>query len=121
MEEKQPIIQFDFDHWSSVAKENPEKFEAMREALLEQMIEQSPDNIRRRMEGLQWRIDQVRNRSDTPMAACLRISKMMWNSVLGEHGLLTALETPEKILKPMTKDSGEKIIALKKPDEPKAS
>ncbi len=107
-------LQFDFDYWSAVAKENPERFEAMRIALVEQIIQQSPDKIKQRMEGLQWRIDQVRNRSANPMAACLHISKMMWDSVLGEYGLLTALETQEKILKPITHPDSSNVIHLNK-------
>ena len=116
MEEKQQIMSFDFNQWSSIARENPEKFEAMREALLGQMIEQSPASIKRRMEGLQWQIDHIRNQSANPMAACLRISKMMWNSVLGEHGLLTALETPEKIIKHGFQDVDNKVIQLNIPE-----
>lgn len=109
---KDTVLQFDFDHWASIAKENPELFESMRTQLLEQMIQRSPEQIKQRMEGLQWRIDQVRNRSSNPLSSCLRISKMMWNSVLGEHGLLTALETPEKIINTRSSTDDNKIIYL---------
>lgn len=111
---KDTDLQFNFDHWASVAKENPERFENMRAQLLEQVIQQSPEHIRQRLEGLQWRIDQVRNLSSTPLSACLRISKMMWDSVVGEHGLLTALETPEKIINPRTASDRNKVINLHK-------
>ncbi|MFQ5659242.1 MAG: DUF3135 domain-containing protein [Gammaproteobacteria bacterium] len=118
MREKHNTREFDFDHWSSVARENPDRFESMRAALLEQMIEQSPEDIKRRMLGLQWRIDQVRNRSANPLAACLRISRMMWNSVLGDHGLLTALETPEKILRAGKLDREHKVVHLNRSEDP---
>jgi len=114
MEKEQLLPAFDFDQWSNIARKDPEKFEAMRSALLEQMLEQSPVAIKRRMQGLQWRIDQVRNQSATPMAACLRISNMMWNSLLGEQGLLTALETPDKILKRGAGPSENKVIHMNK-------
>lgn len=114
--EKQRFIQsFDFDRWSRIAEQDPERFEEMRTALLEQMIEQSPDSMKLRMQGLQWRIEQVRNQSANPMAACLRISKMMWNSLLGEQGLLTALETPEKILRINDDENDNKVVPLHKP------
>ena len=120
-EEKDKTLQFDFDYWSTVAKEDPERFEAMRSAMVEQLIQQSPDEIKQRMAGLQWRIDQVRNRSVNPMAACLLISKMMWDSVLGDHGLLTALRTPEKILKPFTHPDNSNVIPLNNIEKPDIS
>ena len=113
MSYKESELQFDFDHWATIARDDPDRFELMREALLEEMIQQSPDNIRQRMEGLQWKINQVRNRSANPMTSCLRISRMMWDSVLGEQGLLTALETPEKILRPLAGEGIDKVVQLK--------
>jgi len=119
MKGKDKTLQFDFDSWSTIAREDPERFEMMRNAMVEQLIQQSPDNIKKRMTGLQWLIDQVRNRSANPMAACMCISKMMWDSVLGDHGLLTALKTPEKILRPITHPDKSNVIPLniiEKPD-----
>jgi len=114
-------LQFDFDYWSTIAKEDPERFEAMRIAMVEQLIQQSPDKIKQRMTGLQWRIDQVRNRATNPMAACLLISKMMWDSVLGDHGLLTALKTPEKLLKPITHPHSSNVVPMNKIEKPDKS
>jgi hypothetical protein len=34
-----------------------------------------------------------RRRARTPMAACLRLSAMMWDSLLGNHGLKDALDS----------------------------
>ena len=121
MQDKDKLQQFEFDHWSSVAREDPARFESMREALLEDMIQQTPEKLRPRIEGLQWRIDQIRNLSSNPMSSCLRISKMMWESVIGDHGLITALETPEKILRPPREDSENKVVQLKKREDPDSS
>lgn len=118
MEQKQKLLSFDFDRWSSMAKQDPERFEQMREQLLGQMIEQSPDSIKHRMQGLQWQIDQIRNQSPTPMASCLKISTMMWNSLLGERGLLTALETPDRILNQGMEADENKVVHLNSPDNP---
>ena len=116
MEKRRHIQSFDFDLWSRIAEEDPKRFEEMRADLLEQMIEQSPDSMKQRMQGLQWRVEQVRIQSANPMAACLRISKMMWNSLLGEQGLLTALATPEKILRKKNDDKNDnKVIPSHKP------
>gem|GEM_PF-2842594 len=54
------------------------------------------------------------------MGSCLRVSRMMWNSLLGGQGLLTALETQEKILKPIH-GSSENVVQLNKPGDPEKS
>lgn len=62
-------------------------------ALIEEFLRQFPQPDQRRLRGLQFRIDMVRRRARTPMGACLKISSMMWESLLGSHGLKTALDT----------------------------
>ncbi|MFT5394962.1 MAG: hypothetical protein ACI85N_000141 [Gammaproteobacteria bacterium] len=44
------------------------------------------------MQGLQWQIDQVRATSANPMASCLKISQMMWDTTIGENGLVDHLQ-----------------------------
>ena len=56
-------------------------------AAIEAVIESAPEGNRERLRRLQWRIDQERRLARTPMAACLRISRMMWRAVLGPGGL----------------------------------
>ncbi len=91
--------ELDFDQWVRLAQENPERFEELRRQRIEAMIAQAPEDIRKRIEGLQWRIDQLRQTSKNPMAACIRISTMMWDFVLGRDGLVQSIEnlgkTPE--------------------------
>jgi hypothetical protein len=41
---------------------------------------------RERLRGLQWRIDQAR-RNRSPLSACIYISNMMWDHLLGPNGL----------------------------------
>jgi hypothetical protein len=84
---------FDFDEWSRLAKADPSAFEARRLALIEEFLCQFPQPDQQRLRGLQFRIDMVRRRSRTPMGACLKISSMMWESLLGSHGLKTALDS----------------------------
>lgn len=85
--EKNTKAEIDFDAWSEIARDNPETFEAMRLAAIEEVIESAPEGSRERLRRLQWRIDQERRLARTPMAACLRISRMMWHAVLGQGGL----------------------------------
>jgi len=84
---------FDFDEWSKLAKDDPFAFETRRLALIEAYLRQFPQSGQRRLRGLQFRIDMERRRARTPMGACLKISSMMWESLLGRHGLKTALDT----------------------------
>lgn len=86
------LVRIDFDEWSRLAREDPEAFEARRRLLIEIAIATAPRARQQRLRGLQWRIDHERGRAPTPMAACVRISRMMWESVQGENGLLAAME-----------------------------
>ncbi len=83
---------FDFDDWARLAAEDPAAFEARRAAVIHQFIENTPHSRRERLRSLQWRIDRTRERASNPIAACVRISRMMWDSLLGDCGLLPALD-----------------------------
>ncbi len=82
---------FDFSEWSTLANTDPKAFEKKRELAIEAVILSMPDDKQQRIRRLQWRIDQERRLSKSPMAACIRLSNMMWENVLGENGLLDHL------------------------------
>jgi hypothetical protein len=84
--------QFDFNRWSSLASEDPNEFEIQRQKTIDTMIQMAPAAKRSRLRKLQWRIDQQRKLAGSPMAACIKLSNMMWESVMGKNGLLDALE-----------------------------
>lgn len=114
---------FDFDEWSQLAKDDPFAFEARRIALIEAYLRQFPLSGQRRLRGLQFRIDMERRRARTPMGACLKISSMMWESLLGAHGLKTALDTlmvgpNQSVIAPprhATSATSARIIPFRKP------
>lgn len=81
------IGQKSFEEWAELAREDPAAFEKMRLAAIERYLEGLPAGQQERMRRLQWRIDQERRIARTPMKACLRISRMMWDSILGRGGL----------------------------------
>lgn len=83
----------EFDHWAHLAVADPDAFEARRSRLIEAFISSVPVERQPRLRGLQWRIDQVRRTARTPLASCIRISRMMWDSVLGAGGLHEVLNT----------------------------
>ena len=65
----------DFDELAALAKEDPERFELIRQQEIERVLSAAPASIRKRLLGLQWRIDIERERADTPFAACRRLSR----------------------------------------------
>lgn len=70
----------DFDFWLQLAQSDPERFESLRSEILEKHIQRAPDSQQCRLRCLQWRIDQIRDRAKTPLAACISISDMMWDT-----------------------------------------
>ncbi|WP_394807711.1 DUF3135 domain-containing protein [Nitrosomonas sp.] len=115
MNEEEKTSDFDFDLWSKMAQEEPEKFELMRQQLIDDLIAQAPEHFKPRMIGLQWQVDQVRKQAINPMATCSQISRKMWNNVLGENGLLNALQEPKKILSTLEKAPAGKILSFERP------
>jgi hypothetical protein len=84
---------FDFDEWSALAKSDPAAFEQKRLDLIEDFLNSLPHHDQKRLRGLQFRIDMERRRARTPMAACLKLSAMMWDSLMGSRGLKNALDS----------------------------
>jgi len=80
-----------FEDWASLAKDDPEAFEIKRKHFINEYIESMPVESRQRMHQLQWRIDTVRRLSKTPMAACLKIYNMMWESAVGDNGMVNKI------------------------------
>ena len=74
-------INLDFDEWMNLARDNPDEFEAKRQEQIDLFFEKVPENRHSRLKGLQWQIDQTRKLSRSPMASCIKISTMMWESV----------------------------------------
>lgn len=97
---------FVFDEWKKLAETNPKAFEFTRRRMIDSLIAEAKasDRLRR----LQWRIDVERQRSSTPLSACVRLSNMMLDFLYGNGGLAKTLGGT-----PQLKPSAE-IISLKK-------
>ena len=119
MNEEEKISDFDFDHWCKIAQQEPEKFEAMRQRMIDELIAQAPPHLKSRMTGLQWQVDQIRKQASNPMAACLQISQRMWANVVGENGLLEALQEPKKIISTLEKAPAGKVLMFERPKSSK--
>ena len=70
----------DFDYWLQLAQDDPERFESLRSEILETCINRASNTQQARLRCLQWRIDRIREKTNNPMVACIRISDMMWDT-----------------------------------------
>lgn len=70
----------EFDKLKEMAQNDPEGLERLRMQLCNQLIQSAPEAYRRKLRGLQFRVDMERRRAKSPMAACIAISAMMHDS-----------------------------------------
>lgn len=68
---------FDFDEWVALARDDPGAFEARRDALIREAIDQAPLHFQKKLYGLQFQVDMIRQRSSHPLGACVRINRLM--------------------------------------------
>lgn len=80
-----------FDVLVDMARNDPQGLETLRRSLTNAVIAAaSTDTTRRRLQGLQFRIDMERKRATTPLAAAIRISEMMCHSLAELHRSMVA-------------------------------
>ncbi len=87
----------EYEHLRVLAEQDPDAFERRRHEIIESALVRVPEERSQRMRRLQWRIDQERLRCRTPLAACIALSRMMWDSVTGNHGLLEVLHKGSRV------------------------
>jgi len=82
----------DFDHWVALAEQDPELFETERSSVLEAAIHRVPMQKQHRLRCLQWKLDQIRKTSSTPLVASLRMNRLLWEALAGKNGLIEQLK-----------------------------
>ena len=108
----------EFDVLVEMARNDPDRLEAMRKDLVQQVIDSSSsEDMRRRLAGVQFRVDAERSRAGTPLAACIRISEMMCQSLAELHRSMVAPETHPNVIGAATGDversgPGAKVVSL---------
>ncbi len=70
----------DFDKWAELAQIDPHAFEELRTQVLSNALNKIDKQRRHKFECMQWRIDQIRQTSKTPLSCCIKISQLMWSS-----------------------------------------
>lgn len=93
-----------------LSKQDPEQFEAYRKALIDEFIQSAPEESQRRLRGLQFQIECIRDKSKNPIQASYEISKLMWDSL---HKLHTTLQSG-KVSTPDEDKGSAKVLSFKK-------
>jgi len=102
-------MEFDFDAWARLAKDDPEAFERQREATLRATIAAAPEAHRERLERLQYRLDLERQQAKTTLAACVRLNSLMWT---GFRRLRKELQTVSRGFAEEAPRTSAKVISL---------
>ncbi len=85
MKQTLSIKPMDFERWAELALNDPLQFEEMRRAVIDEFLQGVSAERRLQLQRLQWRVDRVRERCATPLAATIAISEMMWESFYDLH------------------------------------
>jgi len=70
----------DFDHLVALAEKHPEKLEALRHRYNRHLIDAAPNYLKRRLEGLLFKINMEKRRSKNPTQSCIKMSELMMDS-----------------------------------------
>ena len=73
----QPVPLPDFDQLRLLAEQDPAKLEQLRQAHIEAILNRASPETRRRLQGLQFQIDGLRQTQKHPLGACIKISCLM--------------------------------------------
>jgi len=98
---------FKFDEWSELSQKDPEAFEELRQKTIDEFIDGVAVEKQQRLRCLQWKIDRVREQNTTPLAACVAISDMMWDSLERLHKIyydyenITSMKDGKRVLTPL--------------------
>ena len=71
-------LNFDFDEWVALNKEDPEAFERRRIEWSRQLINNASPSCQRRLSGLLFQINMEKRRSANAMDSCIKLSRLMW-------------------------------------------
>ncbi|MBB3168231.1 DUF3135 domain-containing protein [Simiduia aestuariiviva] len=88
-----------FDTLRDLAEQQPEELEALRQRHIAALITRSNPASQRRLKGLQFQIDGLRQRHRHPLAACIKISSLMKQSARDLLAELHASSAPHRASK----------------------
>jgi hypothetical protein len=71
---------------SRLAAEDPQAFERLRRELVDSFIDNAPARLKRRLSGIQFRVDGERRLSRSALGSTVEIYQLMWRSFLHLNG-----------------------------------
>ena len=88
-----------FDVLVDMARNDPQRLEKLRDKLTSSVIAGAATvQKRKRLEGLQFRVDLERRRARSPLAATIKISEMMCHALADLHrSMVTPLVSAEEV------------------------
>ena len=90
-------MDFDFDKWAELAKNDPQSFEKQRAKVIKDFISSFPPEKQKKLWEFQLLIDAERQISKTPLEACQKLTQMMIDGVCRKGGLIELNAQLEKI------------------------
>lgn len=69
-----------FDELLELAQTDPEALEKYRAEQIQSVIDEAPEYLRHRLQGLQFQIDAQRQIHRNPLGACIKLTQMMSDS-----------------------------------------
>jgi hypothetical protein len=100
-----------FEVLVDMARNDPEGLETLRRSLTNAVIAAaSTESARRRLQGLQFRVDAERRRSTNPLVATIRISEMMCRSLAELHASLVTPLVEEQGAPPGSGQSSTNVL-----------
>ena len=101
----------DFDTLLALHRHDPTALDRLQRKLSSQLVQHAPDSTRRRLQGLQFRINMELERAGSPEARYQRLSHLMYES-LAE--LNQCLNDPSAALRRLGRrnGSGARVIPL---------
>ena len=70
----------DIDVLMTMAKDDPQGLEDLRQRLSLELVEQAPKPYQKRLNGMIFQMDMERRRCNNPMQLCIKASQMMMDS-----------------------------------------
>jgi uncharacterized protein DUF3135 len=109
--ESSPLLP-DFDTLAKLAKDDPQAFEALRQSLVDDLIDHAPQAKRARLRGLQFRVDAIRQLSKSELGAAVKIYELMWRSFRSLANEWTSLRNGTGRALPYRRRPAAKVLPL---------
>ena len=99
-----------FEQLRELAEKDPDALERLRQEHVDELISNAPEEFQQRLRGLQFQIDGQVRIAKTPMAACLKISNMMHDSL---HNMKDYIEGVQNDAEPTPAYEPARVLSFK--------